>query len=808
MPIRLTAVLGGALWFAAAVLAQSSLPSPDIAPTPASSTPGVSAGQTGPATTPVHVMKMHVSERGLVRREAPGDPLVRVTPEELASLVETFRKATRAFEEAQKLRSAPPTTPQTLPPAVRSLDIEGETRGQTARLRMTMEVALAGGTLGSLIPFPRSWSLESARLPDPGDRIRFSSDPERTPCYVPMRSGVHRIVLEVAIPIQADRSQRSFTIELPRAPAQKLTLAISGPASAVTLSPEWLPLRVESSPGEGATLSATLGSSPRVTISWMVHAGKTVSSQRVATTPTPRPAPPPVPAGPRLFASVATLHTIGDGIVRFHSWIDLVNSRERVPTVDLAVPLEVQIRQVTGPMVKAFEFSPRNDTRVVRVVLTEPFKGRTRLEVVGEVGIRIGQNDTPTRVALPLVTVPGAVRVHGMVGVCAFATYRLQPENGQKDIAKIDTSELPPEVTRSSLSPVLLAFRHTSPHSRLAIQLTRFEPHERLKMAIQQINAVTVLSPTSVKKSDGKNESKIRTYTRMVLKMANAGEQDLKFSLPADAQIVSCFVDLIPQSPARLGDKGRVVTYLIPLKLSPVLENQLIPYPVEISYRQDLARRHGPIESVDLDFPQIGAPVANANWALYTPEGQRVVSVAGSFHEIVTERDLLLVTYGQHIFELVIYRGGRLLCQLALFLGLPFLLWSFLSRRSAIRDASGPPAPATSFLRPVIILIPVMIAAVMASIAVPNFKAARERASTRACYANQKTIAGAMEMFNLDKNTKRTCLDAAYFQELKSGGYLQSIPQDPGSGPASETHYRYTSSGNGITCTVHGAIQE
>lgn len=37
---------------------------------------------------------------------------------------------------------------------------------------------------------------------------------------------------------------------------------------------------------------------------------------------------------------------------------------------------------------------------------------------------------------------------------------------------------------------------------------------------------------------------------------------------------------------------------------------------------------------------------------------------------------------------------------------------------------------------------------------VPTFKASRERANRRACFANQKTVIGALEMYNLDKNFK------------------------------------------------------
>jgi prepilin-type N-terminal cleavage/methylation domain-containing protein len=105
------------------------------------------------------------------------------------------------------------------------------------------------------------------------------------------------------------------------------------------------------------------------------------------------------------------------------------------------------------------------------------------------------------------------------------------------------------------------------------------------------------------------------------------------------------------------------------------------------------------------------------------------------------------------------------------------------------------------------LMIVIAIIGVLAAIAVPNFKAARERANTRACYANQKTIAGSIEMFNLDKNTKRTDLGASLFSSLKTGGYLQQVPQDPGAGPGSSGNYQFTSSGVGVKCTVHQLIQ-
>lgn len=95
---------------------------------------------------------------------------------------------------------------------------------------------------------------------------------------------------------------------------------------------------------------------------------------------------------------------------------------------------------------------------------------------------------------------------------------------------------------------------------------------------------------------------------------------------------------------------------------------------------------------------------------------------------------------------------------------------------------------------------------VLAAIATPKFAGARHRANTRACYANQKTIVGAIEMYNLDKKTKVTELSVA-LPALKSGGYLISVPDDPGEGRETSDHYKLTTTGNGISCRVHGSIQ-
>ena len=81
----------------------------------------------------------------------------------------------------------------------------------------------------------------------------------------------------------------------------------------------------------------------------------------------------------------------------------------------------------------------------------------------------------------------------------------------------------------------------------------------------------------------------------------------------------------------------------------------------------------------------------------------------------------------------------------------------------------------------------IAILTILVLIAAPNFKSRRKRADSRACYANMKTIAGALELYNLDHEAD-CVLEGFHVPEkteitylfLKERGYLRSIPIHPG----------------------------
>jgi len=94
----------------------------------------------------------------------------------------------------------------------------------------------------------------------------------------------------------------------------------------------------------------------------------------------------------------------------------------------------------------------------------------------------------------------------------------------------------------------------------------------------------------------------------------------------------------------------------------------------------------------------------------------------------------------------------------------------------------------------------------LGSIAVPNFRHARQCGSAiRRCHSMQKAMAGALEMYNLDKNSPRLELTEGVARLLVDGGYLQSMPRHVGFHERSgEFAWISTSGGCGIMCLTHG----
>lgn len=106
------------------------------------------------------------------------------------------------------------------------------------------------------------------------------------------------------------------------------------------------------------------------------------------------------------------------------------------------------------------------------------------------------------------------------------------------------------------------------------------------------------------------------------------------------------------------------------------------------------------------------------------------------------------------------------------------------------------------------LMIVIAIIGILAAIAIPNFRKAREQAREKACYANVRVILGAIEMYNMDHSSMKEALSAADYQTggpLISAQYLKTPITPP------ETGCTYAGSNlsttGRISCQIHGTVE-
>jgi type IV pilus assembly protein PilA len=104
------------------------------------------------------------------------------------------------------------------------------------------------------------------------------------------------------------------------------------------------------------------------------------------------------------------------------------------------------------------------------------------------------------------------------------------------------------------------------------------------------------------------------------------------------------------------------------------------------------------------------------------------------------------------------------------------------------------------------LMIVIAIIGILAAMAIPNFKKARQSAREKACYSNIRVILGAVEMYNMDNSQMITTIadGDTTTSTGKLKGYLKAV-----SHPETQCSYHGTGLGDGnggIYCSYHGDV--
>ncbi|MBF0499124.1 MAG: prepilin-type N-terminal cleavage/methylation domain-containing protein [Candidatus Riflebacteria bacterium] len=105
------------------------------------------------------------------------------------------------------------------------------------------------------------------------------------------------------------------------------------------------------------------------------------------------------------------------------------------------------------------------------------------------------------------------------------------------------------------------------------------------------------------------------------------------------------------------------------------------------------------------------------------------------------------------------------------------------------------------------LMIVIAIIGILAAIAIPNFRKAREQAREKACYANMRVVLGAIEMYNMDNSSMLSSYGPTVETSLISGQYLKTPISKPETGCVLGSTGGSTAGDVKITCPVHGTVE-
>lgn len=103
------------------------------------------------------------------------------------------------------------------------------------------------------------------------------------------------------------------------------------------------------------------------------------------------------------------------------------------------------------------------------------------------------------------------------------------------------------------------------------------------------------------------------------------------------------------------------------------------------------------------------------------------------------------------------------------------------------------------------LMIVIAIIGILAAIAIPNFKKAREQAREKACYANMRVLLGAIEMYNMDNSHMLS--NSIAQGKLVTLKYLKTEISKPETSCAYSIVGGSISESGKIACGVHGTVE-
>ncbi|EKD83444.1 MAG: hypothetical protein ACD_39C00674G0001, partial [uncultured bacterium] len=215
--------------------------------------------------------------------------------------------------------------------------------------------------------------------------------------------------------------------------------------------------------------------------------------------------------------------------------------------------------------------------------------------------------------------------------------------------------------------------------------------------------------------------------------------------------------------------------------------------------------------SLEFEPPLIDIPISRFSWFLYAPEDYHLYDFSGTVKDARQRKDpfffrgfmvLLKAAWLIIISPQAFFTIGFFVVLILLIVSRKLLfailkgIWDFICAIFALLFSG-------KGFRLAELMIVVVIIGVLAAIATPNFRKAREQARDKACMANIRVLTGAVEMYNMDNSQGMQQLN---MELLLKNKYLKSriIGSESGCYYKAEGNLN---EGGEIYCELHGTIE-
>jgi len=398
--------------------------------------------------------------------------------------------------------------------------------------------------------------------------------------WVTPEAGEVSLKLELLVPARGPRGSREYDFATVRAPVTRLTCRFAGAGLQPRLDSA---VRTSlTSEGQVTVLDAVLEPGLRVHLLGLQDLGEG-STQ---------------PA--KLYAESLNLLSIGDGAVDLFCVLRYTILYAGAKRFQVQIPAGLRVVSADGEGAFRYELQPSGDGLLLQGETAFPIRNHYEISLHLRRPLQEAGDELDVRLPRTL----GVQREAGWLGVEVPGKLLLS-ELRRERVRAVDLRQLPSEVVRNAVSPILFAYRFHDPDLGLAL-LARHLPEQAVHSgSVDRLRAFSLLSPGGT------------LLTELRITLRNRLRHALALRLPEGSRVRSTLLDGEPVKASR-DEQGRL---LLPLKRS-AGGARLRPFDLLVVTERQLDPV-GLLGTVGLQLPAPDLPVSVAEWALYLPSYAR-----------------------------------------------------------------------------------------------------------------------------------------------------------------------------------------